>query len=253
MLFMLTYVACSDEATPAAETALEVKDQDEAMKASFWDEILLMEDNGASSKEISDAFFSSGKERLSREEFYRFQTFMKYMHKKVSENKKAEGTYDETKENKFLQSLESRTYEDYLNEKNNSGLTMKKESINAHVADVPFAVVEHVPVFPGCESLGTNEQKKECMSNKISEYVGKNFDTSLGEKLGLKGVNRVITVFKINKDGEIIDVRARALHPDLEAEAKRVIEGLPLMTPGINNGQKVGVSYSLPIVFQVNE
>ena len=212
-----------------------------------------MEDNGASTKEISDSFFSPGKERLSREEFYRFQTFMKYMHKKVSENKKADGTYDETKENKFLQSLESRTYEDYLNEKNNSGITMKKERINADVADVPFAVVEHVPVFPGCESLGTNEEKKECMSHKVSEYVTKHFDTSLGKKLGLTGINRVIAVFKISPEGNVTDVRARAPHPDLEAEAKRVIEGLPSMTPGINNGQNVGVSYSLPIVFQVNE
>jgi len=178
---------------------------------------------------------------------------MKYMHKKVSENKKADGTYDETKENKFLQSLESRTYEDYLNEKNNSGITMKKERINADVADVPFAVVEHVPVFPGCESLGTNEEKKECMSHKVSEYVTKHFDTSLGKKLGLTGINRVIAVFKISPEGNVTDVRARAPHPDLEAEAKRVIEGLPSMTPGINNGQNVGVSYSLPIVFQVNE
>ena len=35
MFFMLTYVACSDEVTPEAETTLEAKDQDEAMKAAL--------------------------------------------------------------------------------------------------------------------------------------------------------------------------------------------------------------------------
>jgi len=253
MLLMLTYVACSDEATPAVETTLDVKDKDKAMQGAFWEEIILMENNGANSKEISDAFFSPGKERLSREEYYRFQTFMKYMQKKVIENKKAVGTYDEAKENKFLQAIESRTYEDYLNDKNNSGLTMKKESINIEGADVPFALVERVPVFPGCEDLSSNEERKECMSNKVQEFVVTNFDTSLGKKLGLSGINRVIAVFKISSEGNITDVRARAPHPDLEAEAKRVIEGLPKMTPGKNKGQNVGVSYSLPIVFQVSE
>ncbi len=253
MLVMLTYVACSDEATSETETTLEAKNQDEAMKAAFWNEILLMEDNGASRKEISDAFFSPGKERLSREEYYRFQTFMKYMQKKVVENKKAEGTYNEELEKKFLQSIENRTYEDYLNDKNNSGITMKTENITADSPDVPFAIVEQVPVFPGCENLFTNEERKKCMSDKVNEFVTKNFDIGLGKKLGLTGMNRVIVVFKISPEGNITDVRARAPHPDLEVEAKRVIEGLPQMTPGVQKGQNVGVSYSLPIVFQVGE
>jgi len=58
-----------------------------------------------------------------------------------------------------------------------------------------------------------------------------------------------MVVFKINKEGEIIEVKSRGSHPELEAEAKRVIEGLPTMIPGEHNGQKVRVSYALPIVF----
>ena len=27
---------------------------------------------------------------------------------------------------------------------------------------VPFALIEHVPVFPGCEDLATEEERKEC-------------------------------------------------------------------------------------------
>src|SRR5690606_955883 len=124
---------------------------------------------------------------------------------------------------------------------------------NNQTGDIPFAVVEQVPVYPGCENLGSNEEKKKCMSEKVQEYVVRNFDTSLGKKLGLKGVNRVIAVFKISPEGNVIDVRARAPHPDLETEAKRVIESLPVMTPGKHDGNNVAVSYSLPIVFNVSE
>ena len=244
LLLMLTYVACSDEASPEPETILEAGDKDEVMKAAFWEEILLMEDSGASQMEISDSFFSKGKEKLSREEYYRFQALMKYIHKKVVEKKKAEGTYNEEKESKFLRAIESRTYEDYLNDKNTSGISMKTERLNAGVADVPFAVIDQVPVFPGCESLGSNEEKKKCMTEKVTEYVSENFDGGLAEQLGFKGTNRVIVVFKISPEGNVTDVRARAPHPDLEAEAIRVISSLPQMVPGIHEGKNVGVSYS---------
>ncbi|MEP6262267.1 MAG: M56 family metallopeptidase [Gillisia sp.] len=118
---------------------------------------------------------------------------------------------------------------------------------------LPFAIIEQVPVFPGCEELPSNEERKKCMTDKVSEFVARNFNTGLGKELKLKGVNRVIAVFKIDNEGHITEVRARAPHPDLEAEAIRVISSLPQMVPGIHEGKNVGVSYSLPIVFQVSE
>lgn len=120
-------------------------------------------------------------------------------------------------------------------------------------AEVPFAVVEQVPVYPGCENLDSNEEQKKCMAEKIEEYVARNFNTGIGKQSGVKGIQRIITVFKISRDGNITDVRARAPHPDLEAEAIRVVGSIPQMKPGVHNGKNVGVSYSLPIVFQVHE
>ncbi|MGM0392618.1 MAG: M56 family metallopeptidase, partial [Bacteroidota bacterium] len=99
-------------------------------------------------------------------------------------------------------------------------------------SDVPFAVIDQVPVFPGCENLSSNEEQKKCMSDKIQEYVNKNFNTSLGKELNLSGVNRIIVQFKIDKQGDIVEVRSRAPHPDLEVEAERVINSLPSMEPG---------------------
>jgi len=121
------------------------------------------------------------------------------------------------------------------------------------IADVPFAVIENVPIYPGCENLSNNDQRKKCMSEKVQEFVQRKFNTDLGSQLGLSGVNRVIVQFKIDKNGNITDVRSRAPHPRLEQEAARVINSLPKMQPGRQRGKPVGVMYSLPIVFQVQD
>lgn len=121
------------------------------------------------------------------------------------------------------------------------------------VADVPFAVIEDVPIFPGCENLKNNEERKQCMSQKISQFVNREFDTDLGAELGLSGVNRVIVQFKIDEKGNITNVQSRAPHPRLEREAQRVINKLPSMQPGKQRGKAVGVMYSLPIVFQIQD
>ncbi len=117
--------------------------------------------------------------------------------------------------------------------------------------DVPFAVIDKAPVYPGCE--GDNKALKKCFSAKLSELVGKEFNTQLAKDLNLTGKQRITVLFKIDKNGKVVNARARAPHPDLEAEALRIINMLPAMQPGEQDGKKVGVLYTLPIVFIVNE
>ncbi len=119
------------------------------------------------------------------------------------------------------------------------------------IADVPFAVIENVPIYPGCENAGNNEAKKQCMSEKVMKYVQKKFNTELANDLGLEGKQRISVQFKIDRKGNVVDVRARAPHPRLEQEAIEVVKSLPKMTPGKQRGQPVGVLYALPILFQV--
>ena len=118
--------------------------------------------------------------------------------------------------------------------------------------EVPFAVIENVPVFPGCER-GNNEKKRKCMSEKIARFVQKKFNTDLAGDLGLTGRQRISVIFKIDKSGNVTGVRARAPHPRLEKEAQRVINLLPKMQPGKQRGKAVIVPYSLPIIFQVQD
>jgi len=118
--------------------------------------------------------------------------------------------------------------------------------------EVPFSVIENVPVFPGCEK-GNNDAKKKCMSSKIQKFVNRKFNTDLAGDLGLSGTQRIIVVFKIDKTGNIVGVRARAPHPKLEKEAARVVNLLPKMKPGRQRGNAVIVPYSLPIKFQIQD
>lgn len=119
------------------------------------------------------------------------------------------------------------------------------------IITVPFAVIEDVPVYPGCEDAGNNEAKKACLSEKIMSYIQKNFNNGLADDLALEGVQRISVQFKIDKYGTVVNVRARAPHPMLEKEAIKVISGLPKMIPGKQRGKPVGVLYSIPIIFKV--
>ena len=114
---------------------------------------------------------------------------------------------------------------------------------------VAFSEIERVPTYPGCS--GDNETLKKCFTERISAFVGENFNTKLGKDLGLTGIQRIVVKFKIDKSGNIVRATAKAPKPELEAEALRIIEKLPQMQPGEQNGEKVGVLYSLPIIFEV--
>ena len=78
-----------------------------------------------------------------------------------------------------------------------------------------------------------------------------NFNTDIAKYLGLSGIQRISVIFKIDKNGNVVDVRSRGPHPSLEKEAIRVINMLPRIKPGTKNGKPVIVPYSLPITFQV--
>ncbi|OSY87146.1 energy transducer TonB [Tenacibaculum holothuriorum] len=118
------------------------------------------------------------------------------------------------------------------------------------VEDVPFAIIEEVPVFPGCK--GTKAQKKACLNKKMQKHVQRYFDAELANELGLApGRKRIYLQFKIDKDGSITQINARAPHPRLKKEAMRIAKKLPKMKPGRQRGKAVRVGYTLPITFNV--
>ena len=113
--------------------------------------------------------------------------------------------------------------------------------------DVPFAVIEDVPVFPGCEN---ESDKRACFNSMIQKHIGKNFRyPEIAQEMGVQG--RVSVMFVIQKDGSIGNIRMRGPDKNLEAEAQRIISKLPKMTPGKQRGRAVRVPFSIPINFKL--
>jgi len=119
------------------------------------------------------------------------------------------------------------------------------------IEDVPFLVIEEVPIFPGC--TGNNEELRKCFSEKMANFVHRKFNADLAADLGLPigSVQKIFVVFRIDRNGVITDINARAPHKVLQNEAIRIMELLPQMTPGKQRNRAVSVSYGLPIVFKV--
>lgn len=123
----------------------------------------------------------------------------------------------------------------------------KPESDDQHI----LINIDEAPLFPGCK--GTSEEIKDCFIKKVNLFVSKNFNSEIAQEIGLSaGVQRINTLFKIDKNGNIVDVHARAPHKKLQVEAIRVLESLPKMKPGKKGGKEVTVKYSMPIVFKIH-
>ena len=115
--------------------------------------------------------------------------------------------------------------------------------------DVPFAVIEDVPIFPGCEKV-PKSQRRTCFQEQINKHIRKNFRyPEIAQEMGIQG--RVYVQFVIAKDGAITNIRMRGPDKNLEKEAQRIISKLPQMTPGKQRGRPVRVPFSIPITFRL--
>lgn len=193
----------------------------------------------------------------------RSEEFINERLEKIGEDlEKIDKEIKETKlENPKLESKQKvmeQLYSQLLKERKQKAINIKnEEQVESQVLNekevangVPFAIIDKAPIFPGCEDV---EDRKKCLQESIQKHVGKKFNTKLTQTLGLSsGKKRVVVIFKINKNGEIIDVRSRGPHAALEAEAIRVVNSLPKMIPGEYKDRKVSVKYALPISIEVN-
>ncbi|PTM06149.1 MAG: energy transducer TonB [Bacteroidetes bacterium] len=110
-----------------------------------------------------------------------------------------------------------------------------------------FAVVESVPIFPGCEDAKDNDERKACFQQKVLVFVSKNFEfPEMAKEMGIQG--RVYVNFVIEKNGSITNVEiVRGVDPLLDDEAVRVVKKLPKLIPAKQRGKPVRMSFTLPI------
>lgn len=103
-----------------------------------------------------------------------------------------------------------------------------------------WQVVEEMPEFPG--------GMKKCM-----EYIQSEIHyPKAAKEAGVQG--RVIVQVIIEKDGTPTLARVvRHIHPELDAEAIRIIRNMPKWKPGRQNGVPKRVLYTLPIAFRITD
>lgn len=130
-----------------------------------------------------------------------------------------------------------------------TGITTEKP-INDEIV-LGFVTVQTPPLFKDTPKHLSNKEQKDYFSKKVSQIVTDNFNQNVC--IGLKGRQRIQTQFKIDSLGQVVNIKVRAPHPTLEAEAKRVIRLLPEFIPAKQRNKPVAMIYYLPIVFQVDE
>ncbi|PIB38728.1 M56 family metallopeptidase [Maribacter sp. 4G9] len=128
----------------------------------------------------------------------------------------------------------------------NSKENLEATSLKTNI--IPFAELDEVPIFPGCENT---EDKRACFNEKMQSHISKNFNyPKEALEQGIEG--KVSVMFTIASDGNIVDIKKRGSHQLLEAEVERIISRLPQMKPGKSEGKAVNVPYSIPVVFKLD-
>ena len=101
-----------------------------------------------------------------------------------------------------------------------------------------FGVVEQMPSFPG------GDRKLMDYLKEHTRYPEESAETCVQ--------GRVICTFIVEKDGSISNVKvAKSLDPLLDAEAVRVVSGMPKWIPGKQNGVTYRVKYTIPVTFRL--
>lgn len=103
-----------------------------------------------------------------------------------------------------------------------------------------YIVVEHMPEFPGGDK-------------GFYQYIADNikYPTEAREN-GIIG--RVIVNFIVEPDGSVSDIKVlRGIGGGCDEEVVRLVESMPKFKPGIQNGDAVRVSYTVPVIFRLED
>lgn len=101
-------------------------------------------------------------------------------------------------------------------------------------------IPETMPYFPGGQEL-------------LLKYLAVNIKYP-ASAVKAKKHGRVIVTFIVQKDGSVTHAKiAKSIDPELDAEALRVVRGMPKWIPGTQLGKPVNVKYFLPVKFSLQK
>ncbi len=113
---------------------------------------------------------------------------------------------------------------------------VKEEVQEAEPEEIPFVVVEEMPMFPGGDG-------------ELLKYIAEHTTyPDIAKENNIQG--RVIVRFCVTAKGGVSQVSIlKGVDPELDAEAMRVVKTLPPFKPGKQGGKPVPVWYMVPITF----
>ena len=116
---------------------------------------------------------------------------------------------------------------------------------------IPFAVVEEVPMFKGCEGVDKSAQF-DCFQKEMTNHIKLHF-TYPKEAMENNIQGRVQVEYLIDEIGnvEVYRVKGPENAQPLEEEARRIIKLLPQFTPGKQSGKAIAVRHVVPITFRM--
>ncbi|MDR0659891.1 MAG: energy transducer TonB [Prevotellaceae bacterium] len=118
--------------------------------------------------------------------------------------------------------------------------TETKPEVAFEEPDVDYNIVPEKPKFMGGDANGFSKW----VSSKIV-YPTIELENNVQ--------GRVILQFRIGPDGVLSNIKVlRSISPGLDKEAIRVVSSSPPWTPGMQNGKAVGVIYTFPVNFVLN-
>jgi TonB family protein len=116
--------------------------------------------------------------------------------------------------------------------------TVVEEKAKSMDQEVPFVVVEEMPMFPGGDST-------------LLAFISKNTKYPESSKTN-KIQGKVIIRFCVTSVGSVDRISVlKGVSPELDAESIRVVGSLPAFKPGRQGGKPVPVWYMVPIEFSL--
>ena len=118
----------------------------------------------------------------------------------------------------------------------NQAADSTKDEVVSVWQDEFFKVVEDMPQFT---------------DGNIFDYLAQHVRyPEEAEKNGIGGM--VYVQFVIDTTGKVVEPKViKSVSPELDAEALRVVSGMPAWKPGMQRGKPVRVSFTLPVIFKL--
>ncbi len=102
------------------------------------------------------------------------------------------------------------------------------------------------PVWPGCS--GTEAAKKACFKQKMVEHMKSHYHFPKDAQ-GNYIRGKAVVSFQVNEQGKVEVISVEGPKKELNAEAKKIVEAMPVMEPGQLAGKPVAVKYKMPFTF----